>query len=586
VSTWKRFAFTLFALAGLAACDRSVITAPDYHQSAPNVLVLGSAGSRVEIKFRENLAVRLDVQGRLRSNRGTSLAALQAVLDRHNAAQVRPLLSVSGDRLVALTAEAHARSAAPVPDMASWHELVLLPGTDVERALVELRARPEVEHAYVAPEPVPLPVTPDFTSDQNNYFGPAPSGTETVYARSLAGGRGAGVQLVDLEYDWHFEHEDLGLSPSILITGERWSAHGSNHGTAVLGILRGRDNGFGITGGAPDATLRVASPMFNGWYKPADAITSASAQMVAGDVLLLEQQTRGPATDTAYVPLEWIPSVYDAILLATQAGRVVIEAAGNGGRDLDSPLYAGRFDRNQFNSGAIIVGAGDGANARRSFSNYGSRVDVQAHGTAVTTTGYGDLSGSTENDQYTAAFNGTSSASAIVAAAATVLQGYLKHHARPVLTSLGMADLLKTTGSPQTGTTSQQIGPKPNLRAAITHLNMFPDLIVDGLKHAPSNPTTADVMQFTAVVKNIGRKTAPPSTLELRIGGETPGAPQTRLAIPALEPGQSFAVARQLRLGVAQNYRNTATADVTGAVAESNEMNNMRTDDYTVTAVP
>ena len=147
-------------------------------------------------------------------------------------------------------------------------------------------------------------------------------------------------------------------------------------------------------------------------------------------------------------------------------------AAGNGGRNLDSPLYAGRFDRNQFNSRAIIVGAGDGANARRSSSNYGSPVDVQAHGTAVTTTGYGDLFGSTLNDRYTAAFGGTSSASAIVAAAATVLQGYRKHRARPVLTSLGMAGLLKTTGSPQTVTTSQQIGPKPNLRAAIASYNI------------------------------------------------------------------------------------------------------------------
>jgi len=96
---------------------------------------------------------------------------------------------------------------------------------------------------------------------------------------------------------------------------------------------------------------------------------------------------------------------------------------------------------------------------------------VQGHGTSVTTTGFGDLFGDSQNDLYTAVFNGTSSASAIVAAAATTVQGYVKHGAHPVRTPQGMAILLKSTGSAQTGNTSERIGPKPNLRAAVAQLD-------------------------------------------------------------------------------------------------------------------
>lgn len=108
---------------------------------------------------------------------------------------------------------------------------------------------------------------------------------------------------------------------------------------------------------------------------------------------------------------------------------------------------------------------------------------------------------------------------------------------------------------------------------------LAPDLIIESLTHSPANPTTTDTITFTVVVKNIGGGTAGASTLELRVGGETVGE---RSSVPALEPGETFTAERQLVLDVAQNYRNTVTADVSNEVAESNEDNNQTTDDYTV----
>jgi hypothetical protein len=111
------------------------------------------------------------------------------------------------------------------------------------------------------------------------------------------------------------------------------------------------------------------------------------------------------------------------------------------------------------------------------------------------------------------------------------------------------------------------------------------DLIVQSLTHSPASPTTADTITFTAVVKNIGTNPAPASTLMFKIGGETPGTEETLFSVPLLAPGQTFQVQRQATL-IAQAYINTATADYTGVVSETNETNNTTTDSYTVTSGP
>jgi Tol biopolymer transport system component len=108
-----------------------------------------------------------------------------------------------------------------------------------------------------------------------------------------------------------------------------------------------------------------------------------------------------------------------------------------------------------------------------------------------------------------------------------------------------------------------------------------PDLIVESLTHAPAQPTTVDLMTVTAVIRNIGNGTAGPSNLRLQIGGETSPPP---IAVPSLAPGAAFTATRQIFLDVAQAYINTATADSTNVVAESNEQNNTLTDQFVVTA--
>jgi subtilisin family serine protease len=380
-------------------------------------------------------------------------------------------------------------------DRARWVRVDVV--TTSTEAVLDLLARdPMVEEAFVAPEAVlarydgsrqpglqpPIvrhaaddscPITtPSFESYQG-YLGPAPHGIDAP-AAWRRGYRGKGVWFADIEGGWNAAHEDLYGERIEHVAGRpindpSWRAHG----TAVLGEVVGRDNGKGVVGIAPDVERIFTSSI--GGISVADAIDRAARKLRAGDVLLIELQTGGPRG--RYVPMEWYKDVFDTIKAATKRGVVVIEAAGNGGEDLDHAAYKGVFDRKKRDSGAIMVGAGgpprDGFSDRErlDFSNYGSRVDVQGWGRKVATLDYGDLQScdGPRDRHYTGEFSGTSSASPIVAGAAVILEGIARERKKPI-PPVELRELLRRTGTPQAGNTKQQIGPRPDLARAIDAL--------------------------------------------------------------------------------------------------------------------
>jgi Subtilase family/Fibronectin type III domain len=238
----------------------------------------------------------------------------------------------------------------------------------------------------------------------------------------------------------------------------------------VLGELIGRDNGYGCTGLAPDA-----QPYFFPEYtveeggRRATAIAHAISTVSAGDVVLLEMQAGINGAD--YGPAELDPAVWLVVKSGVDAGVIVVAAAGNGAQNLDSAFYDEY--RSRGDSGAIIVGAGSANTAHQplSFSTYGNRVNVQGWGESVVTTGYGDLAqvGGDVNQSYTSGFNGTSSASPIVAASVASIQSYAATSLGRRLTPLEMRTLLIETGTPQGS--GVHIGPLPNVAAAIQRLN-------------------------------------------------------------------------------------------------------------------
>jgi hypothetical protein len=186
-----------------------------------------------------------------------------------------------------------------------------------------------------------------------------------------------------------------------------------------------------------------------------------------GDVILIEQQT-SVCGGTQFGPSEWQQSVFDAIAAATALGIVVVEAAGNGGVNLDDPACGDRFDRNVRESGAIIVGAGSpSSHSRLGFSSYGSRVDLQGWGTSVTTAGYGGLFNPGDiRQRYTSSFNGTSSASPVVTGAVLAVQGAVMAMGLAPVDPIVLRQALVDTGTPQDNP-AEHIGPLPSIAAAL-----------------------------------------------------------------------------------------------------------------------
>lgn len=336
-----------------------------------------------------------------------------------------------------------------------------------------------------------LPATHDYTSRQG-YLNAAPGGIDARYAWTLSGGRGRGVRICDVEGGWNFAHEDLRQNQGGVVGTNSTNSGWLNHGTAVVGEIGGDRNSFGITGICADAHVRGVS-IFGG-VGSGGAIRRAANLLRSGDIILIELHRPGPnATGVGqkgYIPMEWWPDDYAAIRYAVNRGICVVEAAGNGGEDLDAAIYdtpaAGfptdwrnPFRRGRRDSGAVLVGAGAPPSgnhgpdrSRLGFSNYGSAVDVQGWGREVVTTGYGDLQGgANSNLHYTRRFSGTSSASPIIVGALGCVQGVLRARRRPLLSPARARDLLRTTGSPQqdgpNGPRTQRIGRRPNLRQLI-----------------------------------------------------------------------------------------------------------------------
>jgi len=344
-----------------------------------------------------------------------------------------------------------------------------------------LLLEPLVETVELASWPLPPPgdippTTPDFT-DYQAYLQPAPDGFGVDEAARWPGGTGEHVAVADVEYGWEQGHEDLSALDDPLEVG--WLSFSYvSHGNAVVGEIAGDANGYGISGMAPDVEMVMVSPYIGrDVYNVAVAINDAAAVLDAGDVILIEQQAW--AFDN-YAPVEVTAAVFDAITLAVAKGIVVVEPTGNGGQDLDSPKWAGWFDRTERDSGAIMVGGGaspfSGMVPRSWYpygSSYGSRVDVQGWFDSITTT-YTDEYGSAganlffpggdSRQAYTSNFGGTSGASPQVTACAAVANSVAWALWGHPWDPIDLRDALVQTGTPQPAADTARIGPQPDLR--------------------------------------------------------------------------------------------------------------------------
>ena len=484
---------------------------------------------RIVVKFFDDTPLPYDDRAAVELDRLSS-GGWRRLVERFPGISLRPMFtSISPDRIRQLVGEATYRDPCYRPPNFETYFVVEIPpeinGEDLLSAILALQS---VQTAYVDPphgDPAVDPSDDPRFPDQG-HLDPAPYGIDAEWAWGYPGGDGAGQSLIDLEQGWTLDHEDLIAQGAKCLFGTLLDAS-RPHGTEVLGVICEVDNKIGGIGIAPKiGSVNVVSSYGT---TVSNAIFAALDSLPYGGILLLETQVDElpvGGTTLTNLPVEVVDAEFAAIRLATALGITVIEAAGNGSNDLDKFADAGgklvlnRCDPAFRDSGAILVGAatsgfphacmvlGDGTR----LGNYGSRIDCYAWGEDVNTS-ISTPTAPFSTKCYTSGFDGTSSASAIIAGAALVVQGIADAQLKFRFSALQMRDLLSNpatgtaSSNPAPGTAScdpayDRIGVMPNLRAIISSdaIGISPDVYIrdfvgdDGDPNAAADSSSPDII--------------------------------------------------------------------------------------------
>ncbi len=476
---------------------------PAAKNSAITTVANSAEYEKIVVKFKEGTGVSSNYAGllpqaevtELPPSLGIDLNELNAQLEQINqyvaslGLNFSDLFNIDTSILQDLKAKGEANTGKQLADLTLYFELPTygLTNTQIQQVVDSLNSYTSIEISYAEPKAEVAAITPDFQdydpNDSSKKFqgylnAASENGIDAKYAWTIAGGKGEGVKVVDVEGGWQVTHEDF--PPVFFSAGDMYSSESwVDHGSAVMGVMGGQENGYGVTGIAPNAQFGYSSI---GGQGTATAITSAANAVGAGGIVLIELHRGGPTLQEScscnngqcnYIAMEYWQAEYDAISTATANGVIVVEAAGNGSADLDDPIYDNKFDRNFRDSGAIVVGASSSTStAPMCWTNNGTRVDVHGWGENVVTMGYGNIYTNPDDPnnkdyEYTGYFSGTSSASPVVVGAVAAIQGVSKANNGETLTSYQIRDLLTQTGTQQDINLDVEIGPLPNLKAAI-----------------------------------------------------------------------------------------------------------------------
>lgn len=517
--------------------------------SLEKMIYSGSYSGHLVVHVDEALGARLNESKLLYSTSGGDniVSAINSVVAAHASAEFERSVNISEDEADARRERLEYLSETKLADWNSIYHVNVSDPRDAVSILRELQNLAGVTKVY--PKPIPQPMglttTPALDSYQtylkpestHGGLGVLDSSGEWVIAE-----KGNDVYVVDDEYGVNLSHEDLGLSYERLIRGGSfidtvscapgyymdptldclsWAAHG----TAVAGILVGRDNGHGITGIAPRSHFLNSSMSGTTFAALADATdgvdlptSELDEDVEPGSIWVIEMGLPGRCSDSPHLcghgplpascdsdpsldvclygqmPTELWPEDFDAIQQATAYGVTVVAGAGNGQMDLGNPvLYDGEWsfahNLGTDDAGSVMVGASEGSDKGMiSFSNCGHRVNAFAWGQGVVTTGYPYgpyvwsgtlpsglvLNPSDPNNYYINNFGGTSSAAAMVGGAAALLQSHARAalmHKRYIMPSK-MREILLFNGASQRGG-GCNIGLQPIMEEAKNELDRF-----------------------------------------------------------------------------------------------------------------
>ena len=212
---------------------------------------------------------------------------------------------------------------------------------------------------------------------------------------------GAGVTTYVIDTGIRITHKDFGGRASYgwdFVDNDKTAKDGNGHGTHVAGTIVGTK--YGVAKKAKVVAVRVLDNDGSG----------TTAQVIAG-IDWVTRHAKKPAVANLSLGGYANAQLDTAVRNSIASGVTYAVAAGNDG------LPAGLYSPARVTQ-ALTVGASDKTDARASFSNTGSSLDLFAPGVAITSASYASDTGN-------ATYSGTSMASPHVAGAAAL---YLADH--------------------------------------------------------------------------------------------------------------------------------------------------------------
>ena len=242
-----------------------------------------------------------------------------------------------------------------------------------------LRVEPDIEMRIIDHD------TTTGDDELNNTWGVKHIGAGTVHDD---GNKGAGVKVAILDTGIDTDHPDLSYDSSCsasFVPGESIE-DGNGHGTHTAGTVGALDNGTGVVGAAPEATLCIYKVLSNSGSGSYSNVIAALERAVANGVQVTNN-SYGSSGD----PGETVKDAFDN---AYTAGVLHAAAAGNSGNPPgrgDNCIYPARWD-------SLIATAATKQNDNRaSFSSTCSEMELAAPGYRINSTlpggGYGEYSG-------------------------------------------------------------------------------------------------------------------------------------------------------------------------------------------------
>ena len=239
---------------------------------------------------------------------------------------------------------------------------------------------------------------------------------------SGATGSGTVIAVIDTGVDLdHPEFRDRITQGFDFVDYDNIADDGDGHGTHVAGTIAGADDGEGITGVAPDASIMPIRVLDDEGYGYTSDIIAGIRWAADNDADVINLSLGGGGYSQAMA---------DAVAYASDLGSVVVMAAGNDGGQ--SPMYPAAHAETH----GIAVGAVDQEKSLASFSNRAGLTFLDY----VTAPGV-DIFSSTPNGNYDY-YSGTSMASPHVAGIAALLKSHDNS-----LTSESIEDLITGTAS-------------------------------------------------------------------------------------------------------------------------------------------